>query len=132
MAQKELIGILHPDEQKLFGKEVDALIDFNKFKGDNRWMNIILSIAEKKDDDIFSALVKFLDDRYGDKIPVTIKPLARAVALAVLDKDLKAFEVAAPKLLAEIGDIPRLSKETESYLAVGLVRGIIEAFGATL
>lgn len=129
---EELVGILYKDEQKLFGKEVDALIDFNKFKSDNRWVNIGLTLLEKKDDDIFSALIKFLDDRFGDKIPVDLKPAARKVALAVINKDVLALKESAPVLLNQLVDIPKIPEETEAIIAVALVQGIVDAFTTKL
>lgn len=129
---EELIGILYKDEQKLFGKKVDALIDFTKFKGDNRIVNILLSLVEKKDDDIFSALIKVIDDRYADRIPVNLKPAAREVALAVINEDKESFKEHAPVLIDLLVDIPRVSDESEAYVITGVVRGIVEAFEAKL
>lgn len=125
---EELVGILYDDEQKVFGEKMDALIDFNKFKGDNRWANIGLTLLEKKDDDLFTALIKFLDNRFGEKIPVNLKPAARKVALAVIDEDVTALKESAPALLNQLVDIPKLPEETEAIIAKALVIGIIEAF----
>lgn len=129
---ENLVGILYEEEQKRFGVKVDPLIDFTKFKGDNRWVNLALTFAEKKDDDLFSALIKFLDDRFGEKIPVNLKPSARAVALAFLDDDLEAFEKNAPVLINLVVDIPKIPEETEAIIISGVLQGIISAMGVTL
>lgn len=126
---ENLTGILYPAEQEAFGVEIDNLIDFNKFKGDNRWVNLLLSIVEKKDDDIFSALIMFIDDKYANKIPATLKPTARALALAVVEKDAEAFSLTSAELLNSLADIPGLSEETEGIIAKAVIVGILEAFG---
>lgn len=126
---EKLVGILYVEEQKAFGKKADTLIDFNKFKGKNRWVNIGLSLIEKKDDDIFTAGIKYLDDRLGEKIPVNFKPSARALALAVINEDKEAFSKAAPELIGLLVDIPNVTKETEAIVIGGLIQGIVQAFG---
>ncbi|MEE9574369.1 MAG: hypothetical protein V3W20_15040 [Candidatus Neomarinimicrobiota bacterium] len=128
---EKLIGILYKDEQKVFGKKVDALIDFRKF-GKKGWMKIAMKILEAKDDDIFSGLIGFLDNTYGNRIPVDLKPAARGVALSVINDDYEAFKVDAPKLLNLIIDIKKMSEETEAVIISALIVGIVDALELTL
>lgn len=125
-------GILTKEEQIEFGKKLDNLVDFKKFKGKKIWLNFALTILEKKDEDVFTGLIKFLDDKYGEQIPLDLKPAARAVALAVIRWDVNAFKDSAPKLLDKLADIPRISDETEAIIAKALVVGIVEAFETKL
>lgn len=120
-------GILTVAEQKQFGKIADSLIDFTKFKGEKRWVNIVLTLMEKKDDDIFTAAIKFLDDRYGDKLPVDLKPIASGVAKAVLNKDKDALAANSAALIDALVDIPKVSDEAEAVIIAAIVKGILDA-----
>jgi len=125
------LGILTKDEQKQFGKKIDALVDWNKFgagkKGVVKWA---FKLIELKDDDLFSAMIKYLDDKYGEKIPINLKPTARKVALSVINDDYESFKMYSPMLLNDIFDIPSISEDTEAIIAKALVGGIVEALEA--
>lgn len=120
-----MIGILEVDEEKQFGKIADNLVDWTKFgaRGLLKWG---LRIVEGRDDQLFTLLVSFLDNKYGDKIPVDIKPAARAVALAVINGDLEELEKNGATLLATIVDIPDVSEDSEALMATALLKGIID------
>lgn len=126
---ENLVGILYKGEQKAFGKKVDPLIDFTKLGGKKPkfWLKWVLALIEKKDADLFTKGIAVLDDKFGEKIPVDLKPVARKVALAFLDDNLVSLEAEGTILLNMIIDIPGLSEDTEALIIHGTLKGLIEA-----
>jgi len=128
---EELVGILYRDEQKAFSVKCDALIDFTKF-GKKGWVKWAMKIVEAKDDDLFSAAIGYIDDRFGEMIPADYKPVARKIALAVIAGDIIAFKESAPVLTNMLIDIPKMAEETEGIIIAALLRGLIDSFEVKL
>ena len=118
-------GILTKEEEKLFGRKVDGLVEWTKF--DAKWpLSWGLKILEKKDSDLFTAMIKFLDDKYGEKIPLNLKPVAREVMLSIIFEDLDKLEKHAPELLNMVFDIPNIEEDAEAMIAQAIVSSIID------
>ncbi len=134
MAKEKLIGILYKVEQKAFGKKVDPLIDFRNLVSPDAkfWMKWLASLAEKKDSDVFTAAIKVLDDKFGEKIPVDLKPVARKIALAFLNDNHVSLEAEGTALLNMIIDIPGVTENTEALIIRGVLSGFIEAMKAAI
>lgn len=131
MANEALVGILYPEEEKVFSKKIDALIDFTKF-GKKGWMKWAMKIVEAKDDDLFLSGIRYLDDKFGDQIKPEFKTTARQVALAVIGEDLDSFKIYAPILVNQLVDIPKLPEETEAIIIAAVLQGIISALETKL
>lgn len=133
MANEVLVGILYASEEKKFGKLLDDAIDFEKFgKNQKAWVRLIFKVVEAKDGNIFSWGIMYLDNNFGKKLGVKIKPIAREVALAFINKDLGVFEVNAPALINKLIDIRSVSEETEAIFISALIQGLVEVMGKVL
>lgn len=131
MANEALVGILYPEEEKKFSKKCDELIDFTKF-GDKGWMKWMMKIVEAKDDDFFLAGIKYIDNKFGDKIRPEFKTTARQVALSIINEDLDEFKLYGPLLINQLVDIPKIPEETEALIIAGALRGAVEALEVKL
>lgn len=119
-------GTLTKSEEKLLGKAMDPLIDFTKFKSKGL-KRLILKYVEKKDENIFTEIVEYLDDTLADRLPESLKPLARDVALSVIHKDKNEFIRSSTILSNRLIDIPLITEDTEAIILGGVLKGMLDA-----
>lgn len=126
-----MAGLLSKEEEKLFGKKADNLVNWKKFGGKGL-VKIGFRILESKDDKVFTLLIQYIDDNFSEKIPSNLKPAARNVLLSLINEDIELFEKNSAALLNLLVDIPNVSEDTEAIMALAIIRGIVESIGVKL
>lgn len=123
-----LVGTITKDESTLLGRALDDVIDFTKlYKGKSIIIKTIFRVAEMKDDDVFSALIDYLDDHYADRMPETYKVTVREIALSIIEEDIEKFKINSADLLNLLIDIPKVEEDVEALIIKGILSGLFEA-----
>lgn len=114
-------GLFTKEQEKIFGQKLDALIDFKKIKG--------LGMLEIFDGFLFTTAISFVDDKYGEYLPVQYKELVGQLVVAVTSEDWVGAQEPLELILDLLIDIPFVDGEEEAWL----IKAIVEAaFGILL
>ena len=120
------LGTLTKVEEKQFAEFVDNVFDFKKIEAKG-WAKIALTLAEKYDDNIFFALISYIDDKFGEKLKPAFKIVVHDFVIDVISKNTENMKKSATNLINVLVDIPKIPEETEAIIIASLVNGIVDA-----
>ena len=102
--------------KKDVAKELDSLIDFNKYKGKSIVRRSIFWLLERFDSKIYLAVLNALDDHFGNKIPQKFEDEVNTVLTSLVNKDYDAMLSAIPSALNEFRSWPWMPNDYRGQL----------------
>lgn len=102
--------MISEDLVKQVWKKIDDLVDWRKITGRPMLGNIL----ELSDNILGPAGLKYLNEKFGDKIPVDLMPSVNSMFEAFINDDYEGVKKAIPEGVDQIIDIKQIPDDIEA------------------